>query len=211
MILSHEFTVEGDIGTVWRTLLDLERVAGCLPGATIRASGEEGRFEGSMKVKMGPMSVTYEGSASLVEVDDVAHRAVISLRAREARGQGTALATITNRVEQVGGAVRVHAETDLQVTGPQARFGRAIMEDVGNRVLGEFAVRLEREIAAQGPRLDAGDGEPVAAPPPPLPPVEDAFDMGAAIAQTSAVRNAKRALPVALAGLIVWFVLRRRR
>ena len=93
VILNHEFTVEGDLETVWRTLLDLERVAGCLPGATIRATADEGRFEGSMKVKIGPMAVTYEGSASFVDINDAEHRAVISLRAREAKGQGTALAT----------------------------------------------------------------------------------------------------------------------
>ncbi|MGH2849795.1 MAG: SRPBCC family protein, partial [Solirubrobacteraceae bacterium] len=185
MILAHSFSVEGDLETVWRVLLNLERVAGCLPGATIRSTADEGRFEGEMKVKMGPMTVTYDGSASLVEVDEVQHRAVISLRAREAKGQGTALATVTNRVEQDGPRVRVQAETDLQVTGPQARFGRAIMEDVGNRVLGEFAKRLETEIAGS----DAGA--------PASPPVDDALDMGAALAQSSAARVARRTAPLA--------------
>ena len=212
MILNHEFTVEGDLETVWRTLLDLERVAGCLPGATIRATAE-GRFEGSMKVKMGPMAVTYDGSANLVDVNDDEHRAVISLRAREAKGQGTALATITNRVEADGPSVRVRAETDLQVTGPQARFGRAIMEDVGNRVLGEFAQRLQQELArdaaaaAGGEERAAGaDGAGAQ-----LPPLDDAFDMGAAIVQTGAARMARRFLPLiagALGLLIIW---RRRR
>ncbi len=204
MILTHEFTVEGDLETVWRALLDLERVAGCLPGATIRATEDAGRYEGEMKVKMGPMTVTYDGSASLVEVDEAAHRAVISLRAREARGQGTALATVTNRVEQEGSLVRVRAETDLQVTGPQARFGRAIMEDVGNRVLGEFAKRLEAEIAA-APADGEGEGD---APPPPL---DDALDMGAAIAQTAAARVARRTAPFAIAALALFVFWRRRR
>jgi carbon monoxide dehydrogenase subunit G len=204
VILTHEFSVEGRLDTVWRTLLDLERVAGCLPGATIRATADEGRFEGEMKVKMGPMTVTYDGSASLVEVDEAEHRAVISLRAREAKGQGTALATVTNRVEQEGSRVRVRAETDLQVTGPQARFGRAIMEDVGNRVLGEFAKRLEAEIASES----AGDGGPSTPPPPP---VDDALDMGAAIAQTSAARVARRTAPLAIALLALLYALRRRR
>ena len=118
-----------------------------------------------MKVKMGPMTVNYEGSASLVEVDDARHRAVISLRAREAKGQGTALATITNDVEQVGSRVTVRAETDLQVTGPQARFGRGVMEDVGNRVLAEFAARLEQEVApaADASSASAADSRPAAA------------------------------------------------
>jgi carbon monoxide dehydrogenase subunit G len=207
VILNHEFTVDGDIEAVWRTLLDLERVAGCLPGATIRATGEDGRFEGTMKVKMGPMAVSYDGAASFVDVNHAEHRAVISLRAREAKGQGTALATITNHVVKEGGGVRVRAETDLQVTGPQARFGRAIMEDVGNRVLGEFAQRLQEELAAEGSVADqrAQDvGSPLA-------PVDDAFDMGAAIAQTTAARTAKRAAPLIVAALALLFVWRRRR
>jgi len=209
VILTHEFAVEGDLETVWRALLDLERVAGCLPGATIRATADEGRFEGEMKVKMGPMTITYDGSASLVEVDEAAHRAVISLRAREAKGQGTALATVTNRVAQEGSLVRVLAETDLQVTGPQARFGRAIMEDVGNRVLGEFAKRLEAEIAMPAPgEPDAdGGGERAAT----LPPVDDALDMGAAIAQTAAARVARRTAPLAIAALALFVFWRRRR
>ena len=204
MILSHSFTVAGELETVWRMLLDLERVAGCLPGATIRATDEAGRFEGSMKVRIGPMAVTYDGTARLVEVDEAAHRAVISLSAREARGQGTALATITNQVEQVGGDVHVRAETDLQVTGPQARFGRAIMEDVGNRVLGEFAQRLEAEIAAESPGQSASATAP-------LPPVDDALDMGAAIVQTAAARHARRAAPLVLAALALLVLWRRRR
>jgi len=207
VILSHEFTVEGDLETVWRALLDLERVAGCLPGATIRGADQDGRFEGSMKVKMGPMTVTYDGAASFVEVDDGEHRAVISLRAREAKGQGTALATITNRVEQVGTSVRVRAETNLQVTGPQARFGRAVMEDVGNRVLDEFARRLEQEIAPDGAptasTTDAGPGR--------LPPPDDALDIGAALARTAAARTVRRVAPIAVAVFAVLIFWRRRR
>jgi carbon monoxide dehydrogenase subunit G len=207
VILSHEFTVDGDLETVWRTLLDLERVAGCLPGATIRATDQDGRFQGSMKVKMGPMTVTYDGAASLIEVDGAEHRAVISLRAREAKGQGTALATITNLVEQVGTSVRVRAETNLQVTGPQARFGRAVMEDVGNRVLNEFAQRLEQEIASGGAPIastfDPGAGR--------LPPTDDALDIGAAIAQTVAARTVRCAAPIVVAVLALLIFWRRRR
>jgi len=202
VILTHEFTVAGELETVWRMLLDLERVAGCLPGATIRQGAEPGIFEGSMKVKIGPMAVTYDGSASLVEVDDAAHRAVISLRAREAKGQGTALATVTNYVEQVGAGVHVIASTDLQITGPQARFGRAIMEDVGNRVLGEFAQRLEAEIASETGNARSGAA---------LPPVDDAFDMGAAIAHTTAARTARRVAPLVIAALAALLFWRRRR
>lgn len=208
MILSHQFTVEGDLESVWKALLDLPRVAGCLPGATIRATDEDGRFEGTMKVKMGPMTVNYEGSASLVEVDDARHRAVISLRAREAKGQGTALATITNDVEQVGSRVTVRAETDLQVTGPQARFGRGVMEDVGNRVLTEFAARLQQEVA---PAADTGSPSSTEPGPQRLPPVDEAFDMGAALVQTSAARTARVVAPIVVATLALLVFWRRRR
>ena len=157
-----------------------------------------------MKVKIGPMAVTYDGTANFVDINEQQHRAVISLRAREAKGQGTALATITNHVEAVGErSVRVRAETDLQVTGPQARFGRASMEDGGTRVLGECAERLQLELAA-------ADGS--VAPPPGdgFPPVEDAFDMGAAIAESDAARRARRALPLIIAALAVLIFWRRR-
>jgi carbon monoxide dehydrogenase subunit G len=207
VILNHEFTVEGDLETVWSTLLDLERVAGCLPGATIRATDESGRFEGSMKLKMGPMTVTYDGAASLVEVDNAEHRAVISLRAREAKGQGTALATITNHVEQVGTGVRVRAETNLQVTGPQARFGRGVMEDVGNRVLGEFSQRLEQEIAPDGAAAAAGTDSSAGR----LPPADDALDIGAAIVKTAAARTVLRATPIIVAAVALLVFWRRRR
>ena len=130
MKLTNEFTVGADVDTVWRTLLDMEGVAGCLPGASIEATDEEGHFSGSMRLRIGPMTVAYQGNATLTEVDEAARRAVISLRAREAKGHGTALATITNVVEQIDGGTRVRAETDLRITGPQARFGRGVMEDV---------------------------------------------------------------------------------
>ena len=139
MKLTNEFTVGADVDTVWRTLLDMEGVAGCLPGASIEATDEEGHYSGSMRLRIGPMTVAYQGTATLTEVDEAARRAVISLRAREAKGHGTALATITNVVEQIDGGTRVRAETDLRITGPQARFGRGVMEDVAGRMLGEFS------------------------------------------------------------------------
>jgi carbon monoxide dehydrogenase subunit G len=202
VILNHEFTVDGDLETVWRALLDLERVAGCLPGATITKADGEGSFDGSMKVRIGPMAVTYNGTASFVDVNDDEHRAVISLRAREAKGQGTALATITNHVEALDAGVRVRAETDLQITGPQARFGRGIMEEVGNRVLGEFAQRLQQELSAESGAGTAG-GE--------LPPVEDAFDMGGAIAETGAAKTARRTAPLIVAAIVFLMFWRWRR
>jgi carbon monoxide dehydrogenase subunit G len=215
MKLTNQFTVSADPETVWSTLLDMEGVAGCLPGATITATDEEDTYEGSMRVKIGPMTVSYQGTATLTEVDQDARRAVISLRAREARGQGTAMATITNAVEPAEAGTRVTAETDLHVTGAQARFGRGVMEDVAGRVLDEFSSRLERKLAGESEPAEPGDGGPPAEPrdaaAPPAPSPDEALDMGAVMADSPIVRYARTAAPVVGLLLVLAFLLRRRR
>lgn len=150
MILENEFSVGAEIDAVWRQLLDMEGVASCLPGATIQATDGENVYDGSMRLKIGPMRVEYRGTATLSEVDEQSHTAVISLSAREAKGQGSAMATIRNRLEPSGSGTRVTAQTELHITGPQAQFGRGVIEDVGKRVLAEFSQRLEQRIAGSG-------------------------------------------------------------
>jgi carbon monoxide dehydrogenase subunit G len=158
MILENEFTVGADVETVWRALLDMEGVASCLPGATITATEQENVYDGSMRLKIGPMRVEYRGTATLSAVDEGTHTAVISLSAREAKGQGSAMATIRNRLSEVDGGTRVSAQTELHITGPQAQFGRGVIEDVGRRVLDEFSQRLEQRIVGgDGPGV-GGDG-----------------------------------------------------
>ncbi len=222
MILTNEFTVAGDLETVWATLLDMKRVAGCLPGATIEDSGEENRYNGSMTIKIGPMTVTYRGTATLTEVDNDAHRAVISLSAKEAKGQGTAMATITNLVEPFNGGTRVKAETDLHITGPQARFGRGILEDMGGRVLAEFSRRLEQEISAPGAagEADAGEagvagGAPAASSAGSQPSAgakaPDVLDVGSVVSATAKARMARLVAPISVAvvAIVAWFKRRK--
>jgi carbon monoxide dehydrogenase subunit G len=205
--LTNEFTVAADVETVWRTLLDMEGVADCLPGATIEATDQENHYSGSMRLKIGPMTVAYEGTATLADVDEGARRAVISLRAREARGQGTALATITNVLEQMDGGTRVRAETELRITGPQARFGRGVMEDVAGRVLSEFSSCLERQVAgpAQSVAEAAGPDEE------PAPAGGEALDIGALLSESKVGSYARAALPLLAALVAVVLLLRRRR
>lgn len=214
MILTNEFVVGADAETVWRHLLDMEGVAACLPGATIEAADEEGSYNGSMRVRIGPMTVDYRGTATFAEVDEDSHTATISLRAREAKGQGTAMATIRNRLESADGGTRVVAETDLQITGPQAQFGRGVMEDVGGRVLAEFAERLERQITgADEASTDAGPtganggagGAPEAASAD-----GEALDLGAILSESVIGRYARIAA-WATGALLVIALLRRRR
>ena len=214
MKLTNEFTVAAEPEAVWRTLLDMEGVAGCLPGATIEATDQENHYKGSMRLKIGPMTVSYQGTAKLSEVDDAARRAVISLSAREAKGHGTAMATITNVVEESDGGTRVRAETDLRITGAQARFGRGVMEDVAGRVLRDFSSCIERQVA--GPpepeaETPAREEQPAPAGGDGAAPAGDAFDVGAVLAGSKAARYARVALPVLAALGALVLLLRRRR
>ena len=224
MIIENEFTVGADLDTVWRALLDMEGVASCLPGATITGTEEENVYDGSMRLKIGPMRVEYRGTATLSEVDEANHTAVISLSAREAKGQGSAMATIRNQLEPVDGGTKVSAQTDLQITGPQAQFGRGVIEDVGKRVLGEFSQRLEQKIAGGGSgspseasaqagaagspgstaAASGGQGAPTSQAPAEL-------DVGSLVTSSPVVRRAGAGVLVAALIAVALVLLRRRR
>lgn len=221
MIIENDFTVGADIDTVWRELLDMEGVASCLPGATITGTDKENVYDGSMRLKIGPMRVEYRGTATLTEVDEASHTAVISLSAREAKGQGSAMATIRNRLETVEAGTKVNAETDLHITGPQAQFGRGVIEDVGKRVLGEFSQRLEERIAG-GQGSDAGSetGEGAggsggtagsADPPRSQTSAPAELDVGSLVTSSPVVRRAGAGALAATLVAIVLILLRRRR
>jgi hypothetical protein len=146
--LRNEFVVDAPVEETWRTLLDVPRVASALPGATIEAGGD-GEHRGRMRVKIGPVTAEYAGTARLEEVDEDAR--VASFRVQGTGAQGSAQATITNHVEEADGRTRVVVETDLRVTGRAATFGRGVMEDVAAKLLGEFAQRLREEIGRSAP------------------------------------------------------------
>jgi carbon monoxide dehydrogenase subunit G len=149
MKLTNEFEVAAPVQRTWDTLLDVPRVARALPGATIEPGAEGGAWRGTMKIKLGPVTTDYAGTARLQDVDDDERIATYRVQGREARGQGSAAATITTRVAPRGDATHVVVETDLQVTGRQAQLGRNLMEDVAGAILGDFAGRLERELSGE--------------------------------------------------------------
>jgi carbon monoxide dehydrogenase subunit G len=217
MKLENSFTVAAPLEDTWRTLLDIERVATCLPGAKIEAGEEEGVYRGAMKMKLGPMTVDYRGTARLQDVDEDTHTASIAVQAKEAKGQGTAAAVIRNHLESQNGKTRVVAETDLKITGRQAQFGRGIMEDVAGTMMSQFAERLEREL--QAPTAEAKGVTEARKPAteaaaPGGPPVEgeEALDVGRVLMQSGALRYAgiAGAVIVALFALIALLMGRRR-
>jgi uncharacterized protein len=146
-------------------LTDVERVAPCLPGASIE--GRDGDdYTGSMKVKVGPITGTYKGKMRFLEQDEDALRAVMSARAAEVNGQGDAEAKITTQIEEAGdSASRIRMETDLQMRGRVAQFGRGAMEKISQRIFDEFARNLEREMSGGGgtPEPEATEDEPAPA------------------------------------------------
>jgi carbon monoxide dehydrogenase subunit G len=150
MKLENEFTVDVPVEDVWSVLLDLERVTPCLPGAALtEESGDE--YKGEMKVRLGPVSQEYQGTVKIEEADESEHRAVIRAEGKDARGQGTASATITSALQDEGNdSTKVHVETDMQLTGRAAQFGRGVQQDVAAKLLSQFAECLENEIMGGG-------------------------------------------------------------
>src|SRR4051794_11653313 len=150
MNLEHEFTVPVSVDEAWKVLLDVERVAPCMPGATLLTVDGD-KFTGTVKVKVGPIQVTYKGEARFAELDDSAHRAVIAASGKEARGSGTAAATVTAVLtEKTAKTTVVKVDTDLNVTGRPAQFGRGVMAEVGGKLVDQFAKCLADELGSSG-------------------------------------------------------------
>ena len=232
MELSNSFTVPAGIDQVWDTVMDIERVAPCMPGATLESYDGE-QIKGKVKVRVGPVQMTYTGTARFVERDRDAHRAVVEASGREARGSGTAAATVSATLHAEGEErTRVEVATDLTITGKAAQFGRGVLQEVAGKIVGQFADTLAALISAPEPAPEPAAPEPAtsgadgaagadSAPPPAptpsprpaapqLPHQGDAIDL----LDTAGAPVLKRAAPVAgVLGLLllVWWLLRRRR
>ncbi|HEV7207474.1 MAG TPA: SRPBCC family protein [Mycobacteriales bacterium] len=151
MKLENRFTVPVTADVAWQVLLDVERIAPCMPGATL--TGQDGdSFTGTVKVKVGPINLTYGGKASFRSKDEAARVAVIEATGKETRGTGTAKATITARLHERDGATEVQVETDLAVTGKPAQFGRGVLADVSGKLVDQFAACLAEEISPKAPQ-----------------------------------------------------------
>jgi carbon monoxide dehydrogenase subunit G len=161
MELDHEFTVPVPVGQAWPVLLDVERIAPCLPGATLDSvDGDE--FTGRLKVKLGAMTITYKGSARIASQDESAHTVTIEGTGKEARGAGTASATVQAQMHDEGEQTRVTVHTKLNVTGRPAQFGRNILSEVGGKLISRFAGNLEKEITREEPQAEASAAAPEA-------------------------------------------------
>ncbi len=219
MELSHRFTVPIGVEETWAHFNDIASVAECFPGAQVTDAGEES-FAGSVKVKLGPIALQYNGSGTFVEKDPEAHRFVVDAKGKDKRGNGTAGAKVTVSMSDAGGSTDVSVETDLSITGKPAQFGRGVMQDVSDKLLGQFVACLEQRLTAPEPSVGGepateASPNPVAAPPAepappkPAPPRAEALDLGSAVLPVIVKSYWKHAV-AALAGLaIVRRLLRR--
>ncbi len=165
MRLDHEFTVPAPIGEVWQAVVDPERVAPCMPGATLtKVEGDS--FTGTVKVKLGPISLLYKGTGEFLEKDEAARKVTIKASGKDARGAGTAAATVTLTLTESDGGTHGTVATDLAITGKPAQFGRGLIGEVGGKILDTFAGCLAGKLAPEAEKAPEPEAKPAAKPAP---------------------------------------------
>jgi carbon monoxide dehydrogenase subunit G len=198
MKLEQAFDVKAPVQTVWETLIDVERVAPCLPGAEITGA-EDGVYQGNFQVKIGPTTASYRGQLEMESLDEAGRTATMKARGQDKRGQGSANATIVSKLSETPEGTHVEVVTDFTITGTLARFGRGgMMQDISNRLLRDFAACLEK-------RLGAGEEAAVAAAP-------EAAAAGAAPVEAAPAQPPESAPPVKGISLffsVLWERIRR--
>ncbi len=239
MDLTHRFRVPTHVAEAWDHFQDLAAVAECFPGAQV-TSVDGDSFSGTVKVKLGPIALQYNGSGTFLEKDEVGHRFVVEAKGKDKRGNGTAGATVTVTMTPADAAsTDIEVLTDLSVTGKPAQFGRGVMQDVSDKLLGQFVACLEQRLAtaeaedaaeASAPAplaaTDApveeagGSAAPAAAPsaeepkvhhPLPHPPAhEEAIDLGSTVLPILAKAYWKQAVGAVVALLVLRRLFRRR-
>ncbi len=213
MELEHRFTVPASVDETWAMFNDLEKVAPCFPGASLTSvDGDD--FAGTVKVKLGPVSLQYSGTGTFVERDEDTHTARFEAKGKDKRGNGTAAAKVRAVLEPDGAGTAVAVSTDLAVTGKPAQFGRGLMQDVSDKLLDRFVDCLTEKLTAE-PEVEADEPVAPAQPPPAQPPPatarteapasQVALDLGSTLLPVLA----KRYGPPALGLLVIVWALRR--
>lgn len=207
MELNNEFRVAVPTAKVWEMFTDVERVAPCLPGATLLSvDGDD--FTGAVKVKVGPITVSYKGVATYQDKDAGAQRLVLKAEGKETRGNGTAAATVTAQLKDEGDATTVSITTDLAISGKAAQFGRGVLADVSSNLIAQFARSLEAELlgGSQPSATAAPTAETAAVA---AQPAADSVDLLKVVAMPMAKRFAPVIVAAAAAGAVGFLVGRR--
>jgi carbon monoxide dehydrogenase subunit G len=208
--LEQEFEVAAPIDRVWEALIDVERVAPNLPGAAVTGRNDDGTYNGTFAVKIGPTSASYEGRLAMEQADEASHTAVMQANGTDKRGQGGAKATITSHLTEVDGHTKVEVSTDYHITGRLARFGRGgMIEDISQKLLKQFADGLQQSLAGD-PAGESAPAAPATSPARPTQPVEP-LRGDAVVASVLADRAKANPVPVVVALLALVLLIRRSR
>ncbi len=195
MDLEHRFTVPTGVEETWTHFQDLAALAECFPGATLTDS-DDTSFSGSVKVKLGPIALVYNGSGTFVDKDEASHSFQVDAKGKDKRGNGTAGAKVLlSMAETPDGSTEVEVVTDLAITGKPAQFGRGVMQDVSDNLLGQFVACLEQRLSGE----PEGGAEPGATAPTPTAPATAAGAPEPAAAPAGAPAAAAPAAPAAAA------------
>ncbi|QUR66119.1 SRPBCC family protein [Mycobacterium spongiae] len=220
MKIANEFTVSAPIEQAWDVLSDLERVIPLMPGAQL--TGHEGEdYLGKVKVKVGPVTSEFSGKVHFVELDRAEYRAVIDGKGKESRGTGNAAATVTAQLQQAGESTHVVVDTDLKIVGKLAQFGKGMLQQVSEKLLGQFVESLEAELAVQTSTPTASAEDAAGTPTPSTPTAPASARQSAAsepapidLLELAGGGQVKTYGAVALAGLtallLIWLLRRRR-
>jgi uncharacterized protein len=186
MRFENHFDVDSPIDSVWDAVLDVERVAPTVPGAQVLERTGDDSYQVAIKVRVGPMSMTYRGQVEIAERDDEAHRAVMKARAKEARGQGTADADVVMQLRGENGRTSATVTTEVELSGKAATMGQGVLQDVAGRLVETFAKNLATMLeggeaeTTPTPEPTASSAQPTEASSPPDAGIqrEDALDIG---------------------------------
>lgn len=204
MQLTNRFTVPVQVDEAWGILLDATQLAPCMPGAAVE-SVQGDQVYGRVKVRLGPISITYKGQLTFTEKDEIHHRVVLDAAGREASGNGTASARVTADLTESGNETLVGVTTDLTITGKPAQFGRGVMADVSERIIQQFAANLARQLDSGPLRPDNGERRSV---PPPTPRVSVAPPVEIEGPRSPISRNLLSVLAILASAVGVAIVLR---
>ena len=229
MQLTHRFTVPGTVEETWARFGDIADLATCFPGAQV-TTAEGDTFEGTVKVKLGPIALVYAGSGAFVAKDPDAHTFTVEAKGRDKRGNGTAGASVEAAMTATadGASTDVRIDTDLTITGKPAQFGRGVMQDVSDKLLAQFVACLEQrsaesveapaesvEMPAESVEMPAEPAEAAApsvatAPVRTQPAPDDALDLGATVLPVL-LKSYGKQVAAGLGALVLVFFLWRRR
>jgi carbon monoxide dehydrogenase subunit G len=151
--LENEFTVPASTDEVWEFLLDPRRVAPCMPGAELTEVVNDRQYKGKVNIKMGPVSLSFNGDVDITERDDAAKRMVMKATGSEMKGKGQANATVISSLQRNGSGTTMRITQDIDLSGPLAQYGRGMIQDVSGSLMNEFADRIQANLTGNGSAL----------------------------------------------------------